>query len=162
MPAIRERGEGFAKRRERLAQLKRGPGTFVYDGSGCDTEMVPTPLLAGRDEPVLDDSGMPVIDASGRQVFRKAGTYVRDTSGNIVLGGVPKIVRKPIEVFVLQDVRFPTGEPVLVTSASLALKLRGMSCFEELTEGDAPRKRGRKPRSEAAEPADNESEAALE
>jgi hypothetical protein len=132
MPSIRSREEESKRRSGRLAQIKKGPGVFVYDGNAVDTEAVPTPLLIGRDEPLLDKYGMPVLDPAGRQVMKPAGRHATDDEGRVIMGGVPKIVEKPLAVFKLRGVKFPKGEPVSVSDAGLALKLRGMDCFEEV------------------------------
>lgn len=174
MPQILDRGEGNAKRKERLARQKKGPGVFVYDGSGCDTVWHPTPVLVGKSEALLDSSGMPAIDSSGRQIFKPAGQYKRDKQGKIIMGGVPRVERVPLDVFKLRGVEFPAGVPVRVEDGQLALKLRCMGCFEEVDEaaladpdpedlepaGDppsdvpaaelAPKKRGRKKKTETA------------
>jgi hypothetical protein len=126
------RGEGMARRRERLAQLKKGPGVFRYNGKAVDSESIPTPLRNGRNQPVFDGSGMPVVDSSGRQVYERAGTIVRDSKGQPVLGGQPKVKTIPIEVFKLWGVDFPAGEPVEISDPQLALKLRCLAYFEEL------------------------------
>lgn len=131
--AIIERGEGSAKRRERLAQLKRGAGTFVYLG-GHDVEFQPTPLKIGRNEPLLDESGMPVVDGTGRQVFKPAGGIARDSTGKPMLGGDPKVVRHKLDELNVRGVVFPKGKPVKVEDAALALKLRCMQSFEEVEE----------------------------
>lgn len=132
MPAILDRGEGNAKRKERLAKLKKGPGVFVYDGSLCDTESIPTPLLVGKAQPVFDARGMPVVDKTGRQQYAPAGQFVRDESGQPVLGGTPKTVTRQLSTFKLRGFEFPAGKPVTVSDSALALKLRGMNGFEEV------------------------------
>ena len=159
MPAIRDRGEGNMRRKDRLAKLKKGPGVFVYNGSSFDHESIPTPLLTGRNEPVLDANGMPVMDSSGRQVYQRAGSFVRGPKGEVVMGGVPKIKRTKIDVFKIRGVEFPEGERVTVEDPQLALKLRGMDAFDEVepeveeeTPEEAPKKRGRKPKAVAVEP----------
>lgn len=131
MALIVSRDEENDTRKKRMAKIKRGPGVFTYDGSGFDTEYVPTPKLVGRDTPVLDGSGMPVLDGSGRQVFQRPNTPERDIEGKVVLGGVPKVLRHKIEVYKLRGVEFPAGKPVQVNDASLALKLRCLPCFVE-------------------------------
>jgi len=138
------RGEGNATRRDRLAKLKHGPGVFVYDGGGFDTECIPTPKKHGKKTPVLSDDGMPVLDQSGRQVFERAGTLVRDMSGRPVLGGEPKVNRIPLEVLKVAGIALPTGEPVKVDDATVALKLRCMSLVKEIEPGteSEPAKRG--------------------
>ena len=165
--AIRDRGEGNEKRKDRLAKLKKGPGVFVYDGLGFDVEAIPTVLKIGRNVPVLDSEGMPVVDDSGRQVFEKQGKIVRDSKGQPVLGGVPKIKKTPLDVFEVRGMKFPKGEPVEVKDPSIALKLRCLERFEEVeaievveADGDefeaTPKKRGKpgpKPKSKPeAEP----------
>jgi hypothetical protein len=162
MPQILDRGEGNAKRRERLARQKKGPGVFVYNGKAFDTEWHPTPLLVGKDEPVLDSGGYPVLDSSGRQVFKPAGQYKRDSKGHIVMGGVPRVEAKPLPVFVVRGIEFPAGKKVAVDDPSLALKLRCLGMFDEAEAdeaddeipahiaADALKKRpGRKPKAQA-------------
>src|SRR5690348_1242330 len=107
MPAITDRGEGNRKRKDRQAQLKKGPGVFVYDGKALDHSCEPTPLLTSGKQPVFDASGMPVADRSGRQVYERAGQFVRDNKGNLVLGGPPKISTKPIATWTIGGVDFP-------------------------------------------------------
>jgi|WetSurMetagenome_2_1015567.scaffolds.fasta_scaffold40789_3 hypothetical protein len=135
MPSIRDRDEGYARRRDRLAMLKKGPGTFIYNGNAKDVESVPTPKLTGRDTPALDDGGMPILDAAGRQVFQPAGRHALNEDGSVILGGVPKLIHHPIEVFKIRGYEFSSGKPTNVNDASLALKLRGMDCFEEVEPG---------------------------
>lgn len=163
MPAIKERGEGFAKRKDRLAKLKRGPGVFVYDGSFCSVEHIPTPMLTGHKEPVLDANGMPVTDAVGRQVYQPAGRVKTGQDGRPIMGGIPKVKKTPADSWTVRGKVFPAGEQVVVDNPSLALKLRGMDGFEEIegeavaieTAGDAsdekedkPKRRGRPPKAE--------------
>ena len=140
MPAIRSRDEENRRRSGRLAQLKKGPGVFVYGGQAVDTDAIPTPRLIGRDEPLLDKEGMPVLDAAGRQVMKPAGRHATDDEGRVIMGGIPKIVKKPLDTFKLRGVSFPKGEPVSVSDAGLALKIRGMDCFEEVTGKEAAKK----------------------
>lgn len=159
MPQILDRDEDNAKRKQRLAKLKRGPGVFVYDGSHTDHESIPTYLLVGKEVAKFNEStGLPQIDKSGRQVFERAGTVVRNGKGEPVLGGVPKIERIAVETKTVRGVDFPTGKKVLVEDPSLALKLRGMDGFEEVegeadveaepeASAEAPKaRRGRKPK----------------
>ena len=136
MPAIRDREDGHQRRKDRLALMKRGPGVFVYNGNAFDVESIPTPLLIGRNTLALDKEGLPIRDASGRQMLQPAGKYKLDDEGHVILGGVPKIVKHPIEVFKLRGREFPKGKKVKVDDPSLALKLRGMDCFDEV-DGDA-------------------------
>jgi len=135
MPAIKDRTDGSMKRKERLARLKHGPGTFAYNGRVSDVAWVPTVKLSGREEPVFDDDGLPRSDSSGRQIYKPAGIPVLDDEGRPVLGGPPKVVLTPMQVFNLRGIDFPAGQPVSVTDPALALKLRGMDCFDELDEG---------------------------
>jgi hypothetical protein len=149
--ATLERGEGNETRKKRLEKLKKGPGVFIYNGEAEDTEYVPTPLLTGRKEPLLDDRGLPVTDRAGRQIYAPSGQVVRNGKGEPMLGGIPQIVKHKIEVFVVRGVEFPAGKEVVVNDSSLALKLRGMTHFAEVDaveaapEGEepAPKKRGR-------------------
>jgi hypothetical protein len=134
MPQILSRDEENAKRKQRLAKQKRGPGVFVYDGGDFDVEAIPTMLTYGRDTPKLDSNGMPILDQTGRPLFERVGTPVM-VDGRPQLGGPPKIVKHPITVRVVRGVSFPTGEPVKVSDHSLALKLRCMGGFSEVEEG---------------------------
>lgn len=127
-----KRDEENAKRKQRLAKIKRGPGVFVYDGSHYDTNWIPTVKMTGREVPVLDGSGFPVMDGSGRQVYQRAGTPVRDDKGRPVLGGEPKVERIRLETVKIWGVDFPEGVPVEVKDTSLALKLRCLTAFEEI------------------------------
>lgn len=156
---LRSREGDFAKRKNRLAMLKKGPGVFVYDGEAHDTEWIPTPRRTTGKDAVLDERGLPVLDSDGNQVFDRPGKIMRDIEGRVVLGGPPKRELKKIEVYALRGVEFPAGKPVRVDNSSLALKLRGMLHFEEVdgeaaesTEAEAPKKRGpgrpKKPKSE--------------
>ena len=131
--AIVERGEGNAKRRERLAQLKRGPGTFTFLG-GYDVEWIPTALLTGKNVPVLDANDMPVVDGSGRQVFKPANEVVRDEAGRPKLGGVPKVVKRKLDKITVRKVTFEKDKPTYVGDHALALKLRCMQSFKEVGE----------------------------
>jgi hypothetical protein len=170
MPAIIDRSEDNAKRKNRVAKLRKGAGTFVYKGGLFDTVSTPQPLVTGANEPVFDAGGAPVIDSSGRQVYQRSGQVVRDIQGRPVLGGEPKLERIEFEVAKVRGVSFPRGEPVHVSDEMLALKLRGMLGFDEveaveLVESDepvseAPKKRGpgrpRKEKAEAVEPEPSE------
>src|SRR5512141_2968122 len=100
MPAIRDRGDGNQKRRERLAKIKKGPGTFVYLGKALDHECIPTPMKVGKKVPALDDAGLPIHDSSGRPVYETPGATAKDAMGNPILkGGPPKVRTTPIDVF---------------------------------------------------------------
>ncbi len=133
--AMPTREYGHKTREQRLAKLKKGPGVFVYDGKGHDVDYVPTILRTGRKEAMLDAEGAPVVDGSGRQVFQKAGVPVLDDHGKPKLGGPPKIVKKPLDVFDVRGVKFHAGEPIVVDDPSLALKLRCMHVFDEVEPG---------------------------
>ncbi len=132
MAAIKDRDDENKSRKLRKAKIKRGPGVFVYDGSLIDTEWVPQALRMGKNVAVLDANGMPVLDATGRQIFEKSGAPVRDEKGQPVLGGEPKVVKHPIEVYKLWGVEFPAGKEVVVDDPTLAAKLRGMDGFDEV------------------------------
>jgi len=154
MPAILDRDEGNARRKDRLAKQKKGPGVFVYSGEAHDTEWVPTILTVGKRTPVLDDRGLPIVDRSGRQVYERAGAVVQDDKGRPVMGGTPKVKRISLDVLTVRGVAFPAGKKVVVDDHALALKLRCMSHFEEVDadaaeveakdEAPAKPKRGRK------------------
>lgn len=122
-------------RKERLKQLKKGPGVFVYDGSGVDTEYIPTMLVTKKAEPILKEDGTPVLDGSGRIVNKPIGTPILDDSGRPQLGGDPVVKRISIETYRLWGQSFPKGEPVEVSSPQLAQKLRCMPCFNEVEAG---------------------------
>jgi hypothetical protein len=128
---ITSRDEDNNTRKKRQAQLKRGPGVFVYDGSLEDTVSHPMPLLTGDRDVVLDDKGFPVTDRAGRVSYKPAGRVVVDTAGRPVMGGAPRIERNAMETVTIRDVVFAAGKPVKV-DASLALKLRGMPGFAEV------------------------------
>lgn len=166
MPAISNRDDENAKRKQRLAKLKKGPGTFVYDGSAKDVHYVPTVLLVGKKVAVFDAEGMPVVDENGEQVYQRPNRPVIGTDGKPKLGGKPKIELKPLDVRTVRGVKFPAGKPVSV-DAGLALKLRGMNGFEEVesdgadaeasSESDEPASgRARKRRRAAVKEADAE------
>ena len=127
MAAILDRTDENKTRKGRLAQLKRGPGVFVYDGGAFDTDSEPTPLFK---------NGEPVLDHSGKQK----------------LGGPPILHRIPIDTYQLMGVEFPKGVEVEVKSSALALKLRGMDHFHEKEEAVVEElKRGPgRPRKDAA------------
>lgn len=134
-------------RKSRQAKLKSGPGVFRYVGGAYDTACTPTVLRTSRREPDLDGSGMPRLDASGRQMWRPAGAIVRDEKSAPVLGGPPKVERIELDVCTVRRVPFALGEAVEVADEQLALKLRGMECFEEVDGGEPPKKkRGRPPK----------------
>lgn len=137
MPHLAIRDEDNNTRKKRQAQLARGPGWFVYDGSHFDTEHIPTPLLSGGKEVQLGEDGLPVVDAAGRAVYKPAGVPVIDIHGKVVMGGTPKVVRHAKSVTRLRGYEFKEGEKVYVADRALALKLRGMPGFEEV-EGEAP------------------------
>ncbi len=158
---VYERDDENRSRKLRLAKLKRGGGTFVYDGSAFDTEAIPTVLKIGKKVPKLDDSGLPVINSDGEAVFERSGAPQYDEQGRTQLGGPPKIVKRALKVFKLRGLEFPAGVPVKVTDQSLALKLRCMMGFEELDGGapveaqetkPAPKKRGPKPKIKVPSP----------
>ena len=126
------RDEDNRTRKQRLAQIKRGPGVFVYDGSAVDSHWEPTPLRAGRQEPMLDNDGMPVLDAAGRQRHMRVGALLKGKDGRPVMGGEPKKTFIPIETYKIWGSEFPTGEPVEVSDQALARKLRCLGCFDEV------------------------------
>ena len=107
MAAILDRTDENKTRKGRLAQLKRGPGVFVYDGGEFDTESEPTPKFL--------PNGKPDIDHNGKQR----------------LGGPPILHQIPIDTYELMGVKFPKGVEVEVKLSALALKLRGMDSFSE-------------------------------
>lgn len=135
----------------RLAQMKTGPGTFVYDGGHCVVEHEPTIKLVGKKEPVFDSDGAPMVDAQGRLIYKKAGRPALTPEGRPILGGVPKAKRIELSTYKLRGVEFPKGVPVDVDDEDLALKLRCLGAVREIEEGEAaaPKKRGRPRKVEA-------------
>ena len=155
MKAKPSRDEENKTRKQRLAQVKRGPGVFVYDGTAVDSQWEPTPLRAGKKEPMFADDGMPILDSIGRQQYRKAGELIRGKDGKPIMGGPPKKTTTPIDVRTVWGMDFPAGKAVVVADPVLARKLRCLGCFDEVEEeGEAkaapaktaPAKRGRKPK----------------
>lgn len=124
-------------RKERLKQVPRGPGVFVYDGSAEDHECIPQIKRNKGSEPVLGDDGLPLIGSDGRMVSRPSGTPVLSDDGTPMLGGPPKIKRIPLDTYTLRGVDFPKDQPVKVSDLSLALKCRLMSCLTEVNESEA-------------------------
>lgn len=142
------RDEDNQTRKQRLADVAKGPGVFVYDGSAVDTIATPTPKLSDGRRPVFNEHGMPVMDRANRQVFEPSGVPLRDADGTPVMGGAPKIERVPIDVRNVWGVSFPKGEEVQVDDPRLARKLRCLPEFGEVVgyedaPADAPKKRGR-------------------
>jgi hypothetical protein len=150
---VYDRSEGNRTQRERLGQMKRGPGVFVYGGDHKDTSWEPTILKAGRMEPKFDDSGVPVLDSSGRQIYESHGQIVRDAKGTPLLGGPPEKSAKKLDILVVWGVEFPSGKPVRVDNAALALKLRCLGVKE--VDGASSEKAAEK----AADPVIHEPEA---
>jgi hypothetical protein len=107
-------------------------------------------MTTGKNEPVLDASGLPVTDKAGRMVFQPSGQIVRNADGSPKLGGIPKLIRHKIETLVLRGVSFPKGKPVLVEDEVLAVKVRGMDCFKEV-EGEEKKGPGRPKKSDKVE-----------
>lgn len=143
---ILDRDDDNRKRKQRLAKIKRGPGTFVYDGSHEDVHYEPTPLLRGRAEAAYNADGSLKVDRSGRQVFEKQGAPVRNEAGQIKLGGKPNVVRRKLETITVRGVVLPKGEPVLVGDPAKALKLRTMGGFHELDDDDVAEQKPRRGR----------------
>ncbi len=135
-----DRSDSNRTRAMRVAQLRKGPGVFVYDGSSRAIDAEPTILMSdGASQELFDAAGRPVLDASGRQIYQRRGTPVRDESGNVMLGGPPVLTERVLDPLVVWGVSFPSDKPVRVSDPGLALKLRGMACFEEV-EGDVAAK----------------------
>lgn len=132
MPTIRDRDEENRTRSQRIKNFKRGPGYFKYIGGGVDVECIPTPKLIGKMVPDIDKDGVPRTDPSGRQIMKRAGGYVTDDEGRIVMGGEPKRIEHPIEVYELAGFKLPIGKPVFIDDKRIALKLRGMDFFVEV------------------------------
>ncbi len=132
MPSIPDREGENATRKGRIAQQKKGPGVFKYLGTANDRASEPTIKLLGRAVAKLDSNGMPVTDASNRQVFEKQGRPVVGVNGQPMMGGIPKVTVTPITTYNLWGMDFPTGQEVTVVDRKLALKLRVMTCFEEV------------------------------
>ena len=133
MPQNLARDEDNARRKNRLKDIKRGPGVFVYDGSWCDTEWIPTYLRTGKEVAALGHDGAPLIDAQGRQVFKNAGEVVRDGKGNPMYGGVPVQKKIPMDTVRFRGVELPKGVPVRVEDPTIALSLRCKDGFAELS-----------------------------
>lgn len=125
-----------SNRKERLAQLKKGTGVFVYDGTALDVELKPTPLRRKANKNTFD------LDENDRMVPVKAGSIVRDDNGKPVMGGKPERIEHKVKVYKLWGREFPAGEPVEVADTKLARKLRAMAVFDEVEPGSQPQKRG--------------------
>jgi hypothetical protein len=147
MPQILTREDEFRTRKGRQKELKRGPGTFVYDGSHLETHWTPTVLRRGKSEPKFTDEGEVAVDSEGEPIYERPGKVVTDMNGRPVLGGPPKVSKVEVSTKKIRGLSFPKGKPVFVRDAAFALKLRGMDGFEEV-EGDEPKaeksKRGKK------------------
>lgn len=158
------RDEDNRRRAGRLKQMKRGPGTFVYEGDHVSIEHHPTILRTKKEEPVVDDDGAIATDVNGNPLMRNVGEIVRDHKGKPMLGGPPKVIEKEAEHFRLWGVDFPRGKAVYVSDPALALKLRCHGACRELDETDptlaglpapAPKRRGRPPKSAVVESDDD-------
>lgn len=112
--------------------MKRGPGTFVYEGGHYAIEHTPTIKRFTREEPVVDDDGEIAIDGNGNPIMRNVGGIVRDHKGNHMLGGKPKVERVEAEHFALWGQTFERGVPTYVGDPALALKLRCHGACREL------------------------------
>jgi hypothetical protein len=55
----------------------------------------------------------------------------------VVMGGTPVVIEHPLDVVKVMGVEFPAGVPVKVDDHSLALKLRCMGIFDEVSDSDA-------------------------
>lgn len=118
-------------RKSKQAKLKQGPGVFTYIGGAFDTEWIPTVLKTSKQEAAVSDDGSPIYDRAGRPVMVPAGRVVRNDKGEPMMGGPPKVVRNELKTYTLRKIEFPKGEPVEVFDEALALKLRGLDCFDE-------------------------------
>ena len=136
MPAINDRSGDNASRKGRIAKLKKGPGVFVYNGTQVDTEWTPTILTVGGKTPALNAQGMPVLDRSGRQTWVTTGSPVLDEKGIPMLGGPPKKTTRKLDTVTVWGIEFKKGAAVKVDNSTLALRLRGKDCFEEVDEED--------------------------
>ena len=119
-------------RKERLAQIKRGAGVFMYLGGEFDTAWTPTTLVSKAKMPILDDTGLPTYDAAGRPAMQPAGVPILTPDGQRQLGGVPIRKEREVSTYVLWGKEFPKGEAVKVVSSRLAIKLRCFGSFKEL------------------------------
>lgn len=145
MPENRYRHGEHRTREGRLAQLKRGPGVFVYDGSHQDVSFKPTVLRYGKNVYKYNDDGTIALNGSGDPVYENERRAVLDSQGRPVMGGKPERLAKAIDVKVVRGVKFPKDEPIKVADPALALKLRGMDGFQEVDESAAPDAVGEKP-----------------
>jgi len=138
-----ERPEG-ASRKERLKDIKRGPGYFAYNGKALSIEDTPTYKMSNKRMYKYNPDGTLALDAQGRPRMVSAGIPERDVNGRPMLGGEPKRAYTPIETYTMWGVEFPPGKPVYVSKKSLALKLRCSPYFNEVekpSEEEAPAKR---------------------
>jgi hypothetical protein len=129
---------------ERLSEVQKVAGIFVYNGSGVAVEYHPTPLKTGKKEPVFDTSGNPVVDKDGNQVFETPGKIKLGPDNKPILGGPPKEVRVKLDPFVVQGTEFHKGKQVRVDNQDLARKLRCMPTLFDEVEGKGASKQGDK------------------
>ena len=164
---ITDRSDENRKRKNRLKQMKRGPGVFVYEGGHKSVDFIPTIKTRQKLEPVIDEDGAIVTDEQGRPQFRSVGLVpVLDHRGQHQMGGAPKKKFVEHDTFSMPGWAaegeapqvFEIGEPQRAR-AEFALKLRCHGALRELegeelaeweasqAEAEAPKaKRGRKPK----------------
>lgn len=174
---IIDRSDDNRRRKDRLKQMKRGPGVFVYEGGHKSVDFIPTIKTRDKFEPVVDEDGAIVTDELGRPTFKAIGKeIVKDHRGMPMLGGKPKRIVHEHETFSMpgwalegeEPLVFEVGVPQRVKDPVFALKLRCHGACRELegaeldaffaaeaAETEAPKaKRGRKPKTDAADGAD--------
>lgn len=137
-------------REAKLAKLKKGPGVFTYTGDCVDHECTPVPKMRTSKVPKLDAEGHATVNSQGYPIYEKAGSIILDDSGRAVLGGEPKVKTSKLATVNLWGVDFAKGEKVTVDDDGLALKLRGLSYFQEI-DPEAPKPRGRPKKNPDAE-----------
>ena len=119
-------------RKQRIAELKKGPGVFVYLGGAYDTEFIP---------------GVPATDEDGNVLFHKK-------TRKVIWEKEPVLLKHELAVrkFGREGFEFPKGAAVHVDDPQRAFKLRCLPYMRELeAEGDAEpgrKAKGKKARAE--------------
>lgn len=150
---------------QRLAKVKKGPGTFVYLGGACDTEAIPGIPAMGKDGHQLRSVVfMTVEDEDGKKV--QVIDPKSSEKGELVWLKAPRFVRREIEPYKLRIpgvegvydadakgyvakkgpdgkdrplfLELPKGKPVKVSHPNLAIKLRCLKFFEEVEADEKP------------------------
>jgi hypothetical protein len=141
-------------RRARRKLLKKGSGTFVYQGGQFVVTQKPT-ILRERIRVPKEINGEVQLDALNRIVYEHVfGEPILDHKKQAQMGGPPIYTRTELKELVVRDVKLPKGEPVFVANEETALKLRGMDHVEEVedeAQEEAPKHRGRRGRTEKTE-----------